>query len=364
MKKVLFYFGHPAQYLFARETVREIRQDNAVIILLKTKDVLENLVKADGFDYINILPEKRGKSRLSILYSLIKRIAVIFPIVLRYRPDVMISTDASFAIVGFMLRRHVITITEDDYEVIKSLGNLTYPFTSAILCPFPCTVGKWSHKKVGYYGYMKLAYLHPKVFSLDTGVLEKYGYTDKYALIRIAALTAHHDFGIKGIDDELLGKIVRKLEEKNIRVLVSSEGDLPKEFDGLRLKIMPQDMHHILAGSSLLISDSQSMSVEAAMLGVPSIRYSSFVGRISVLEELETEYHLTFGVQAGNPDVLLSRLNMLLGIEDIKTEFLERRKLMFRDKINVSDFLTWFILNYPKSKDIVQSDPDFQLKFI
>jgi len=36
---------------------------------------------------------------------------------------------------------------------------------------------------------------------------------------------------------------------------------------------------------------------------------------------------------------------------------------MLDDKINVSAFLTWFITQYPKSREIMQQDPEFQLKF-
>ena len=62
----------------------------------------------------------------------------------------MIGTDSSIAIVGKLLHVHRITITEDDYEVIKLLGDLTYPFTETILCPNICKVGKWDSKKIGY----------------------------------------------------------------------------------------------------------------------------------------------------------------------------------------------------------------------
>jgi hypothetical protein len=363
LKKVIFYFGHPAQYLFARSAIKNMGKSVEVIILLKTKDVLEDLVKSDGFDYINILPEARGNSKFSIILSLLKRIIIMLPIVLRHKPYVMVSTDASVAIIGFILRRNVITITEDDYIIIKSLGDLTYPFTTSILCPVPCSVGKWEKKKVGYLGYMKLSYLHPKVFSLDPLVLEKYGFKGNYALIRVAKLTAHHDFGVTGIDIGLLEILIKKFEKNDFRVLISSEGSLPSKFDNYKLDILPHDMHHVLAGSSFLVCDSQSMAVEAAMLGVPSIRYSSFAGRISVLEELEKEYQLTFGILSGNKELLLDKLDSLIEIDDIKEEFKKRREKMLKDKICVSDFLEWFICKFPESSKIMKENPDYQLKF-
>ena len=122
-------------------------------------------------------------------------------------------------------------------------------------------------------------------------------------------------------------------------------------------------MHHILAGSEIFICDSQSMSVEAAMLGVPSIRYSSFVGRISVLEELEKKYRLTFGVNVGDEEGLLLLVKSILNNLDYKSKFQVRKEKMLEDKIDVSSFLVWFILNYPESKEVLKIDPNFQYTF-
>jgi predicted glycosyltransferase len=122
-------------------------------------------------------------------------------------------------------------------------------------------------------------------------------------------------------------------------------------------------MHHVLAMSSLLISDSQSMSVEAAMLGVPSLRYSSFAGKISVLEELEHKYNLTYGIQIGKEEELMRKLDFLLSMKNLSLEFQTRRQRMHADKIDVTAFMVWFIENYPVSRATMKSNPDFQFSF-
>ena len=71
----------------------------------------------------------------------------IFPIILRFRPNILIGSDAVIAQIGFILNIHRITTLEDDYEVIKPLAWMTYPFTQVILCPKVCKVGKWEKKK-------------------------------------------------------------------------------------------------------------------------------------------------------------------------------------------------------------------------
>lgn len=362
--KIIFYFGHPAQYLFLRETIKRLLvTKHQIKILIKTKDVLENLLSQDGFEYTNILPQERGKTKFAIAYSLLKRNLLLLPIFLRFKPDLVIGTDASIAQIGKLLNINRITITEDDYAVIKTLGDLSYPFTQTILCPEVCTVGKWDNKKVGYAGYMKLGYLHPNVFRPDNKIIGEYQLKKDYVIIRLARLTAHHDFGIKGISYDFLEKLISIIERKSMQVYISSEDTLDDKYKQYLLKINPKDMHQVLSFASLLICDSQSMSVEAAMLGVPSLRYSSFSGRISVLEELEHQYGLTYGINPEHPERLISKLEELLAMGNLWEEFKSRKVKMLADKIDVTAFLVWFIENYPKSAHTMKENLDYQNRF-
>ena len=164
-----------------------------------------------------------------------------------------------------------ITTIEDDYEVIKPLAWMTYPFTQTILCPEVCKVGRWSNKKIGYKGYMKLGYLHPHVFKNNKRIKEKYYLPEKFVFIRLSGLNAYHDFKANGISKEVLDQIINILTKNNIDLIISSEKKLNAKYDKFALKFSPNDLHHILALSEFLISDSQSMTVEACMIGVPSI---------------------------------------------------------------------------------------------
>jgi hypothetical protein len=130
-----------------------------------------------------------------------------------------------------------------------------------------------------------------------------------------------------------------------------------------KINIDVKDMHHMIAFASLFIADSQSMIVEACMLGVPSIRYNSFVGKISVLEELEKKYSLTSGILNNNPVQLYRTVKNMLENVNLSKEFTERKNIMLRDKINVSEFFTWFIENYPQSKQEMSVNQDYQEQF-
>lgn len=362
----LFYFGHPAQYLFLRETIRQLSRskNHRITILIKTKDVLEDLIRSDGFQYTNILTKQRGGTRLAIVLSYLKRVLFIAPIILRKKPNLLVGTDATIAQLGKLFGINRITVIEDDYEVIRNLANVTYPLTQTILCPDVCQVGPWTAKKIGYRGYMKLGYLHPAVFRPDETIRHKYGLPERYVLIRLTRLTAYHDYGIRGISPKLLQDVIHFIEAKGIMVKITMEAAAEPQFGRFLLNIKPGDMHHVLAQSTLLISDGQSMCVEASMLGIPSIRYNDFVGKISVLEELEHTYALTYGIPIGSEKKLFAQITALIEQPDLTTVFQDRRKRMLGEKINVTAFLVWFLENYPRSLDQMKANPEHQTVFI
>ena len=360
--KTLIFLSHPAQFLFYKNSIIELKEmGHQVYILIKTKDILSNLLEEYGLDYYNILPKERGKSRLSIIKSLLIRDIRLFKFARKNKVQLLMGSDASLAHVGYLLHIPCITTIEDDYRIIKQLARLTYPFTSVILSPQICNVDKWYDKKIGYQGYMKLAYLHPSRFFPDESKLniEK---SNPFYIIRLSGLGAHHDYGIKGVSGELLKKVIKILERKG-RVYISSENDIKPEFEKYRLRIPSSDIHHYLYYADMLICDSQSMAVEAAMLGTPGIRISSFSGKISVLEELEHTYGLTFGFQPNQEDDIINKIKSLLIQENLEKYFQIQKETMLAEKINVASFLTWFISNYPDSKNVMNKNPDYQFKF-
>jgi hypothetical protein len=194
---------------------------------------------------------------------------------------------------------------------------------------------------------MKLGYLHPTIFEVAEDIIAAYEFTHPYVIIRLAKLTAHHDDGIEGLTYTAVENLIALAKKYERSIYISAEYSLPNQLKPYELKIEPIHMHHVLAQADLLVCDSQSMSVEAAMLGTPSIRYSSFAGRISVLEELELDYGLTFGINPGSEAKLLQKFESLLGNKNLKLEFTNKKDFMLSEKINVTDFVHSFLVNYP-----------------
>ena len=348
MKRILIYIGHPAQYHFFKYSIKKLRDDgNEVRILIKTKDILEDLLREDGQPYHNIQDTVRKNTKWGILIASLKRTWTVYKEARIFKADLLIGTDSSIAQTGWLLRKPAITTLEDDVEIIMNLARLTYPFTTSIIVPTVCRVGKWEKKKIGYAGYMKLAYLHPNYFKPNKNVVEKYGIDGNYILIRLAKLSAHHDVGIKGLNKVLVDNIISCAESRDFKVFISSETEIEERFRKYQLNIKHTDIHHVMAFASLLISDSQSMSVEASILGVPNLRFSDFTGKISVLEELENVYGLTKGIKTNEPKRLIDEVEILLSSDEERSAFKVRRQCMLHDKIDVTAFLTWFIEDYP-----------------
>jgi len=358
--KILFYLGHPAHFHLFKNVIFNLgNKGNEITVLIKKKDILEDLLQRSGIKYLNILPEGRKDNKAGIALGMLKRDWRLFGFCIRNRPDLMLGTSTEIGHVGTLLRIPTINVNEDDADVVPLYSKISYPWSKHILSPVVCNNGKWERKSLKYEGYHELAYLHPGNFTPDPEIVKSYFPVDKtYFLIRFAMLTAHHDAGIRGITNELAMRII-KILEPNGSVYITSERPLEPEFEKYRMKIDPLDIHHIMAFASIYIGDSQTMAAESGVLGVPFIRFNDFVGRIGYLNELENKYQLGYGISPSEPDKLLEIINSLVRMENCAEIFRERLKDMLKEKINLAAFIVWLIENYPASIKVLKENPEF-----
>jgi hypothetical protein len=346
---LLFYLHHPSQFHLFHRVILELQKRHLVLILATSKDVLEDLLKAHQIPYINVLPRGRKSTRFHIAKALLLQDWRLFRHCVQFKPDLLIGTSTEIAHIGKLLNIPSLFFVEDDVRIIPLVGKIAYPFVKHIVSPQGCDNGKWNRKTIFYKGYQKLAYLHPDVFKPDFERIKKYSSSNQaYFIVRCSNLQAHHDKGAKGITTELLRQLVAVLQTKG-QVLISAEAGSSVEFEHLILRLPPQDMHHLLAFAHGYIGDSQSMAVEAALLGVPGIRINSFAGKISVLEELEKKYQLTQAFLPQQERDILEAVSQMGSNSQLKAVYAERRQKMLADKINVSDFIIQLIENYPAS---------------
>lgn len=359
----LFQLNHPAHYHLFKNSIKELKsKGHDVRILARRKDVLLDLLKNETYDVLSV---QKGKS----LFQKIKLNKQAQKEILSYaqinKPDLIIGT-GDFSYVTKKLGIPSVFCGEDDanLNVLLFLWTLvTYGNFSTILAPVSVNNSIWNKKTTFYHGYHKLAYLHPNQFTPNKKIVEQYFSTGKpYFILRFAKLNAYHDMNIKGINTSIAERLIEILE-KHGDIYITSERELEPQFEKYRLKINPLDIHHVMYYSKLYIGDSQSMAVEAAMLGVPSVRFNDFAGKISVLEELEHKYGLTFGIKTNRPEKLFEKIEDLLSVPNLHEEFQRRRQKMLADKIDVTAFLVWFIENYPESARVMKETPEYQWRF-
>jgi len=346
--RILVYLGHPAHFHNYKNTIAALKEHgHEVEVLIKKKDILEDLLRNAGIPYHNILEEGRKDSKTGIFLGIVKRAWRLNRFCNRFHPDILTGSSVENSWIGPLRGLPVINIGEDDADVVPNYAKLTYPGASVILCPESCDCGKWNSKAVKYPGYQELGYLHPENFTPDRSVVEKYFSTDTpYFLMRFSGLNAHHDVGIRGISNAVAARLIDLLKPHG-RIYITSERPLAPEFEPYRIAINPLDIHHVMAFADLYLGDSQTMAAEAGVLGVPFVRFNDFVGKIGYLNELESKYQLGFGITPDHEDTLYETVERLLAMPERKAVFQERRQRMLDASVNFAHFLTDYIENYP-----------------
>ena len=365
--KYLFFLSHPAHFHLFKNTINSLKEENEIIVLIKSKDILAELLNKEGWEYVNIQKqEKKATTKLGIIIKsilgLLIRDIFLFKVCLSFKPDLMVGTEWAIVHIGKLLKIQSLIVNEDD-TVATPENKYFYPLADTVLLPNCCDVNLWENKKISYQGYHELSYLHPNHFTPDNKILKKYNIGEKpYFIIRLVKLTASHDAGKEGFDKSLINNIITILKKYG-NIFITSEKELDIEFKNYQLIVNPLDIHHILAFANLYIGDSQTMAAEAGVLGTPFIRYNDFIGKIGYLNELENKYELGFGFKTDQSIAMLNKISELLKTEGLKEIWKQKRDRMLSEKIDTSAFITWFIENYPESAKIMKENPDYQNRF-
>ncbi len=337
--RFLFYLGHPAHYHNLKHSVHLLTsKGHEVKVVARGKDVLFDLIDCEDWDVLKLPERKSGGGKLGLAANIAARELTMLRIALSYKPHLMAGTDLVITHVGRLLGIPSVIVNEDDSAAVPLMAKYAFPYATAILAPNCCDQSPANHKKIGYEGYHELAYLHPNLFSSHRADLpENVRRAGPYFLLRFASLHAHHDAGRRGIDDALALKLIALLEPHG-KVYITSERPFGESLEPYRLPMHPRDMHHVMAHAAMYIGDSQTMAAEAAVLGVPSIRFNDFVGELSYLEELEHRYGLTKGIRAGEEQQLLDVVQGYLADDALQSTHQERRLHMLASTIEVTSF--------------------------
>jgi uncharacterized protein len=337
--RVLIDVSHPAlAHVFGHVIPALHAKGHETLVVARDKDVTLPLLDAYGVAYRVLAPAAR--SQAGRLRELIVREVLLVAVARRFRPDLITGTSVHAARAGLLLRCRSAVLNDDDARAVPLFRWLAYPLASAIVTPTALAHERWGRRHLLYPSYHALFYLHPDRFRPDPAVRRDLGIEDShpYAIVRLSALEAHHDRGVRGVSHAFLRAIVDGVGRR-VRVLVSSEKPLAAEFEPLRIALRPERIHHALAGAEFFLGDSQTMTAEAAVLGTPAFRINDFVGRISYLRELE-DYGLAFGFRPAEEKAALETLDRVLALPGRAAVFAARRQKLLAEKI---DPVPWFV---------------------
>lgn len=238
---------------------------------------------------------------------------------------------------------------DDDDSVEPLVTRYEHPFASVVFTP-QCIQRK-TKNAVYYPGTHELAYLHPNRFTPDPKVLEKAGLQlgERFFIMRFVALKGHHDVGQQGLTLEQKCRLLELLKPYG-RVIVTSERALEPEFEPYRLPVPPEEIHSLMAYGSMFLGDSQTMTSEAAVLGVPALKCNTFAGKLSVPNLLEREYGLCYSYQPEQFEQMLTQVKQLLSQDPdaVRREWQEKRQRFLDDHIDVTAFFVDYIENHVK----------------
>jgi predicted glycosyltransferase len=341
-KRILVDIGHPAHVHLFRNAIK-IWQSHGhqVAITTREKDVTLNLLGSYGFTYEVVSRARKGT--LGLAYEMLEHDLGVLRAALRHKSNLLIGTSVSITHVAPLIGAKSIVFNEDDASVAKSFIRLSYPLANKIITP---KILNENHgkKHITYEGIQKLAYLHPNQFTPNKDKLTSLGLKpgEKYFLLRFVNLKAAHDQGEYGMGLNLQQKLIELLRQYG-KVFITSEGALQPDFEPYRIHIDPADMHHVLAFADIFIGDSQSMTVEAAVLGVPSIRINSFADRCSILQDLQNNYQLTFAFFPSQEDKIFQLLRDWLADPDLRQNWQTKRARLLADKIDLTKWMVDYI---------------------
>jgi predicted glycosyltransferase len=340
--RVLFDISHPAHVHFFKHMICELMgRGHETAIVARDKDVTHALLAHYGLEFIS--SGRSGHRHVVARFAeLVQRDWALFRVARRFKPDVILTRNPCGVQVARLVGARGIFDTDDGVAAGLHF-RLARPFAHVITTP-DCLPDDFGRKHVRYPGYKQMAYLHPDHFTPDPGVLERLGVAEgePYSIVRFVAMTASHDTGHAGLGLGTKEAIIRRLDRHG-RVFITSEAPLPERWEAYRAPIPPEWIHHALAFASLYIGDSQTMAAEAAVLGTPSLRCSSFAGRLPHLNELQERYGLTAAFPPGEADALLRQLDEWLAEPDLKARFAAGRERLLAEKCNVARWMVDYL---------------------
>lgn len=363
--KIAIFVNTPAQVHFQKNILNKLIDDNIVYVLARDYgETLHLLNELEIYHHVYAIPPR---SKLGKAVTLPFDVFQAFRYLNGMDVDLIVGFGIVEAYTSLLLKTpsvifndsEPLTNTKSFYIQFK----LYLPLIDVMITPnsFRQYMGA---KQIRINSFKELAYIHPKYYHPNNDIFELLGiaHHEDYVLLRFNAFDAVHDLGIGGFSREDKIRLVHELE-KYAKVFISSEAGVPSEIKDRVLRIPKSRIHDVIFYAKMLVTDTQTMTTEAALLGTPAVRCNHFVGPNDMgnFVELEKKYGMIFNYR--DPDRALNKAVELIQKSNLKKEWNEKRERLLRDKIDITAFMSWFIENYPESFEIMKENPEYQDRF-
>lgn len=351
---ILIDIGHPAHVHIFKNLAWEMQKSgHSFIFTVRQGEFEAELLEKYGFNYTIIGYKVAGT--INKIRNIGKFSHRILKISKTFKPDLFLSHGSMYAGIAAKLLNKPHIALEDS-------GNMEQLFfsklvSSIILTPdvLPVHLGK---KQITYKAYHELFYLHPDYFKPDNSVLDilNMNENDTYAIVRFVSWQASHDKKQSGFTDSEKIKLI-KILSKDMKVFISSEKELPVELEKYKMQIPFDRVHDALAFAAIYIGEGATMASEAGVMGTPSI-YVSSIKRC--YNDDQEKYGTVINISPGK-DTLLRVQETLKETNKLTSQ--QKADGMIKEKIDPTQFLVWFIENYPGSIEIMKNKPNYQNRF-
>lgn len=336
--KILVDILHPAHVHFFRHFRTEMLDlGHEVIVAAREKDVAVDLLNEYQIAYRLLSQQGRG---VKLGVELLQRTWRLLKLAREEKPDVMVGImGPCISLVGRLTG--IPAVIFYDTEFATQTNWFAYPLAHSVCTP-DCYQGDVRGNHVTYAGYHELAYLHPTRFTPDPEKLKAFGLNDSepYSLLRFVSWEAVHDVNEKGLTFAQKKSLFQELSAHG-RVVISSEKDLPEEFEPFRLRGPVSDVHHVMAHAEITVGESATMASESAVLGVPAV-FIATTGR-GYTDDQQRRYGLVdYFTEAAFEEALATIKSRFSNGSPRKCSTPARVK-MLTEKIDVTDWMVNYI---------------------
>lgn len=341
---ILLFVNTPAQVHEFKYVARTLEtKGHKIMILARDYECTLPLLDAYGLRYeVYGKARKRGYRRALELIPYVRKAHRLAG---SFKPDILVGAGIISAYTSILFRKPCIVFNDND--IGDSLQQFLFkPFVKAICTP-SCFRKDLGRKHIRYNGFKELAYLHPDYFQPDASIYNLLGINngERYVILRLNPLDAFHDIGIRGFSYEDKLRLVQALEPY-AHVFISSEARLEPGLEKYTIGIPRHKIHDAEYYAELLVTDAQTMTTEAGILGTPAVRCNSFAGDDDSgnMIELAEKYRLIFNYS--DPNQAIAKAAQLIKQTDLKQQWQEKRKVLLADKIDVLKFMAETIESY------------------